>query len=135
MNTKQPSLKRRMFGRVLGELETEIMEIIWAMRKPVTVSHVFTTLAQRRKIAYTTVMTVMGRLVQKGILTRSLPGTTYVYQPKVSQEKFIAKSVHSIFVTAVSTLGQEAVLHFANEIQKLHPQKREELLKMLDKDK
>lgn len=117
----------------LGELEKEIMEIIWGAQEPISVSDVVGVLIKKRKIAYTTVMTIMGRLVNKGILTRKLNGTSYLYQPKVSQEKFIAKSVHNIFTTAVSALGQEAVVHFVKEIKKISPEKRKELTKLLDK--
>jgi len=116
----------------LGELERKIMEIIWESSGPVSVSDVARVISKKRKIAYTTVMTIMGRLVEKSILTRKLHGSSYQYLPKVSQEKFIAKSVHNIFTTAVSTLGQEAVTYFVKEIKKVNPKKRQELLKMLD---
>jgi len=116
----------------LGELEGKIMEIIWEFPGHISVSDVARVISKKRKIAYTTVMTIMGRLVDKGILTRKLSGSSYQYLPKVSQEKFIAKSVHNIFTTAVSTLGQEAVTYFVKEIKKINPKKRQELLKMLD---
>lgn len=118
----------------LGELEKQIMEIVWQAQDPLSVSDVVKVLSKKRKIAYTTIMTIMGRLVDKGVLTRKLDGKNYLYQPKVSRERFVAKSVHAIFTSAVSTLGQEAVTHFAKEIKKLNPKKREELLKMLDKE-
>ena len=123
---------RKNIGRVLGELETEIMEIVWQAEKPISVSDVVGVLSKKRAIAYTTVMTIMGRLVDKAILVRKIKGPSYQYLPKVSRENFIAKSVHSIFTTAVSTLGQEAVTHFVKEIQKVNSKKREELSKMLD---
>jgi len=121
-----------MKAKPLGDLERKIMEIIWESEEAISVSDVVQVLSQKRKIAYTTVMTIMGRLVDKGILTRKLSGSSYQYMPKVSQEKFIAKSVHNIFTTAVSTLGQEAVAYFVKEIKRLNPKKRQELLKMLD---
>jgi len=121
-----------MKAKPLGDLERKIMEIIWESEEAISVSDVVQVLSQKRKIAYTTVMTIMGRLVDKGILTRKLSGSSYQYMPKVSQEKFIAKSVHNIFTTAVSTLGQEAVTYFVREIKRLNPKKRQELLKMLD---
>lgn len=123
----------RNVGKVLGELETEVMGVVWKAGKPLSVSDVVKVLSKKRNIAYTTIMTIMGRLVDKGVLTRKLDGKNYLYQPKVSREIFVAKSVHNIFTTAVSTLGQEVVLHFTKEIQKINPKKREELLKMLDK--
>ncbi len=126
---------KKNVGKVLGELETDVMEIIWKAENPVSVLDVVKVLGKKRKSAYTTVMTIMWRLVYKGILIRKLHGTSYLYQPKVNREKFVASSVHAIFTSAVSTLGQEVVLHFAKEIQKMSPEKRKDLLTMLNTDK
>lgn len=124
----------RSTGRVLGELETEVMRIVWKTHRPLSVSDIAEALNRKRKLAYTTVMTVMGRLTDKGVLNRKLAGKTYLYQAKVSREMFVAKSVHNIFTTAVSSLGQEVVTHFVKEIQRISPKKKRELLKMLDKE-
>lgn len=121
------------YGKVLGELETQVMEIIWHAENPVSVRSVTEAIQKKRKIAYTTVMTIMGRLVKKGILVRKLDGSTYFYKPKLTRDQFMAKAVHNIFTTAVSTLGTEVVTHFAKEMQKLSPEKRKELLTILDK--
>ncbi len=125
--------KDRNLTRMLGELETEIMEIVWLSKNPVSVRSVAEILQGKRPIAYTTVMTIMGRLVDKGVLVRKLNRLSYLYRSKVSRENFTAKSVHNIFTTAVSTLGQEAVTHFLKEVQKVNPKKRYKLLKILDR--
>jgi len=125
--------RQRAIGQVLGDLETEIMGIIWEANSPVSVSEVTKVLTKKRKIAYTTVMTIMGRLLNKGLLTRKQEGVRFLYQPKVSHERFIEKSVHHIFTTTVSALGGVAVTHFAKEIKKLEPKKRQELLRILER--
>lgn len=119
-------------SKVLGELESEIMEIIWQRQHPLSVAEVVKVISDKRKIAYTTVMTIMGRLVEKGLLTRNLSGSSYLYHPKVNREKFVARTVHNIFTSTISTLGQEAVTYFVKEIRKMSPKKRKDLLKMLD---
>ena len=123
---------KRNVAHVLGELESEIMRIIWEANDPISVSEVMRVLTKKRKIAYTTAMTIMGRLLDKGLLIRKPEGLRYLYQLKVSQERFIEKSAHHIFTATISTLGGEAVTHFVKEIKKLDPQKRQELLKILD---
>lgn len=125
---------KRVTGKVLGELETEIMEIVWYQKGAVTVKDITDILEKRRQIAYTTVMTIMSRLVDKGVLTRHLNGTSYLYRPKITKDQFVAKAVHGIFSSAVSTLGAEVLTHFVKEINKVSPQKRRELLKILEKD-
>lgn len=126
--------KKRVNGKVLGELESEIMEIVWGQKGSIPVKDVTEILGKRRKIAYTTVMTIMARLVNKGVLVRHLSGPSYLYKPKVTKEQFVARAVHGIFSSAVSTLGEEVLTHFVKEIQKISPKKRQQLLKVLGED-
>lgn len=126
--------KKRVTGKVLGELESEIMEIIWVQKNAVSVKDITEILNKKRQIAYTTIMTIMARLVNKGVLVRHLNGSSYLYKPKVTKEQFVARAVHGIFSSAVSTLGEGVLAHFVKEIQKISPKKRQELLKMLSKD-
>lgn len=126
--------KKQVTGKVLGELESEIMEIVWRRKGAVSVKDITEILNKKRQIAYTTVMTIMARLVNKGVLIRHLSGTSYLYKPKVSREQFIAKAVHTIFSSTVSNLGEEVLIHFIKEIQKINPKKRQELLKILGED-
>lgn len=120
-----------MKAKLLSELEQEVMDVVWELES-CTVRDVLERINQKKKLAYTTIMTIMGRLVEKQVLARKQDGLSYLYYPKVSKDNFVAKSVHNIFTTAVSSLGQEAVTHFVKEIQKLSPKKRQELLKILD---
>ena len=128
LNTKQ------QVGKVLGDLESQVMEIIWQSTEPVSVRKVADILQKQRKIAYTTVMTIMVRLTEKGVLVRHLRKASYLYKPKVTKEQFIARVVHGILSSAVSTLGDGALAHFIKEIQKISPKKRQELLKILSED-
>ena len=126
--------KKKVTGKVLGELESEIMEIIWGQQDTVSVKDITEILSERRKIAYTTVMTIMARLVNKGVLVRHLSKASYLYKPKVSKKQFIATAVHGIFSSAISSLGDEVLTHFIKEIQKISPKKRQELLDALGED-
>jgi len=126
--------KKQVTGKVLGELESEIMEIIWRQKDTVAVRDITEILSKKRQIAYTTVMTIMARLTNKGVLVRHLSGPSYLYKPKVTKEQFIAKAVHGIFSSTVSTLGEEVFAHFIKEIQKISPKKRQQLLKILGED-
>lgn len=125
--------RKRINGKVLGELESEVMEIIWSQKGAISVKGVADILGKRRKIAYTTVMTIMARLVSKGVLTRRLTGASYLYRPKDTKEEFTAKAVHGIFSSAVSSLGEEVLTHFVKEIQKISSKKRQELYRMLNR--
>ena len=55
--------------KFLGDLECEIMELVWKKAAPtVTVREIYDILRHERQIAYTTVMTTMVRLAEKGLL-------------------------------------------------------------------
>ncbi|MEV5600406.1 BlaI/MecI/CopY family transcriptional regulator [Streptomyces sp. NPDC052299] len=65
--------------RQLGELEDAVMTRVWEWNRPVTVREVLEDLQQERSIAYTTVMTVMDNLHQKGWVRREVEGRAYRY--------------------------------------------------------
>ncbi len=117
--------------RILGDLESEVMKIVWRKQAPIAVREVAEKLRKKREIAYTTVMTIMGRLVKKGLLTRKLQGISYLYETRVTRDKFIANTVHGIFTSTLSALGSASAAYFIKEIQKLPSKKRRELIKIL----
>jgi predicted transcriptional regulator len=81
--------------KVLGPLETEIMQLLWKEQTG-TVKKVHKSLQQRRDIAYTTVMTTMSRLAEKGVLLRSREGLAYVYRPAITETEFIVMVVQQV---------------------------------------
>ncbi|MBM7846714.1 BlaI/MecI/CopY family transcriptional regulator [Herpetosiphon giganteus] len=81
--------------KVLGPLETEIMELLWKENQG-TVKQIHRSLQHRRDIAYTTVMTTMSRLAEKGILHRTRDGLAYVYSPELSQDEFVQMVVQQV---------------------------------------
>ncbi len=79
----------------LGELEADVMNVVWEKGRA-TVQDVKDALEPRRSLAYTTIMTVMSRLVEKGILERQKEGRAYYYTPSASQEKVAGSLLHSL---------------------------------------
>ena len=91
--TDRPGIRK-----VLGDLEAEIMEIMWArpFGAGVTVRVVFELLYARRQIAYTTVMTTMARLAKKHFLQAEMVQQTYVYFARDTREQFVSRFVGRI---------------------------------------
>ena len=69
--------------KVLGDLEAEIMELIWARPtgQGTTVREVFEVLYERRRVAYTTAMNTMTRLAKKRLLRVEKRDQAYIYYP------------------------------------------------------
>jgi predicted transcriptional regulator len=68
---------------MLTPLELDIMKAVWK-HAPVTVRGVQAEIRPVRNLAYTTVMTILDRLHQKGFLTRQLQARTHLYSPTIA---------------------------------------------------
>lgn len=84
--------------KVLGDLEAEIMELIWERPgdQRTTVREIFELLYERRHVAYTTVMNTMVRLTKKHLLRVEKQDKAYVYIPTTTQQEFISRFVDRI---------------------------------------
>ena len=77
--------------REFGELESAIMDVVWASERPYLVREVRERLSYNRPLAYTTVMTVMNILYGKGVLCREKHGRAWRYWPAESREEHDAR--------------------------------------------
>ena len=95
----------------LGELEAEIMDVIWSRRlRRFAVADVLAVLEKRRSVAYTTVMTTVARLYDKGILRREKEGKRYLYSPRMSREGFLEDAVREVLDSVGPRVGAVALL-------------------------
>jgi len=78
----------------MGELESEVMRRLWAADGPMTPSEVRDALDNG--LAYTTVMTILGRLWEKGLARRERQGRAYVYWPTLSEAELIAQRMGAV---------------------------------------
>lgn len=90
--------------KLLGSLELQVMEYMWQAGEA-TVGQVTKAVESRRRIAYTTAMTVMVHLVDKGLLVRSKEGKRYRYRVAKSREDFLRETSRSMVRALVNELG------------------------------
>ena len=94
----------------LFDLEADIMEVVWSKHWPeFSVGDVHRELERERDIAYTTVMTTVGRLYDKGLLCRERDGKRYLYRPRMSREEF-TESMARELLGSLSGLAHEQAL-------------------------
>lgn len=122
--------KHKGFGKVLGSLEAEIMECVWC-KYPASVKDVHEELLAIRPIAYTTVMTIMTRLGDKKLLTKTKEGNAYIYSPAVSKEEFSYSIVEEVMEGLFEGFSQETILHFVEKIGKEKEEKISDLERQL----
>jgi len=93
------------------------MEIIWCSGQT-CVRDVLKELKKRKKIAYTTVMTVMSRLHEKGVLTRKMNKSgAFVYEPISDKKTFIEKKAGKMIRGLLNEYGDVAVAQFFDVIK------------------
>lgn len=85
--------------RVQGELQAEIMAVLWHIGSG-TVEQIRSGLSAESRGAYTTVQTVCNRLSDRGLLVRARQGHAFVYRPAVTEADYVASSLTSALAAA-----------------------------------
>jgi len=98
----------------LGDLEAQVMRLIWVRGKPATVRDIVGDLRRERPIAYTTVMTVMDNLRKKGWLRREPDGRAYRYEPLISGAEYSASLMRQAL--EASNDRPAVLMHFIGEL-------------------
>jgi BlaI family penicillinase repressor len=102
--------------------ELEIMKIVWE-RESATVRDVYEALLEKRKVAYTTVMTMMKILEQKKYLKKTVADRAYVYRPAQPKGKVIAGMVREFVNRVFNGSAEPLLVHLVEE----HNLSREDL--------
>ncbi|MGH9013223.1 MAG: BlaI/MecI/CopY family transcriptional regulator [Acidimicrobiia bacterium] len=85
----------------MGELEAKVMDVLWAAEDDwLTPADVHRALSRRRPLAYTTVMTVLVRLNEKGVVNRRRDGRAYAYRPVQTRDEDAAARMREILAAA-----------------------------------
>ncbi len=121
-----------MKQKPISELEQQVMNIIWE-RKVCSVKDIYTELQKKRKIAYTTVATIVLRLEKKGLVKKKgEERLSYIYQPALSKETYTKSIAKAFLKRFIQSFGDTAVASFAESVEKLPEKKRKYFLKLLD---
>jgi predicted transcriptional regulator len=126
----------RGIKQVLGELEADVMDLLW--REPnQTVVDVEVRLRRKRDIAHTTVLTTLDRMHRKGYLSREKKGKAFVYSPQYTREEFERLLAQEVLGALLGGLGEPVLSTFIElvgedngkleQLEELIRQKREGL--------
>jgi predicted transcriptional regulator len=119
-DTGYTNYSARMAEKLLGDLELAVMHVIWTQQK-VTVRDVADALAETRPLAYTTIMTVMTRLTEKGLLRQHRQGRAYEYEAVYTLEELATRSAGQAIRTLLADFGPVAVTEFVHQVGQLDP--------------
>ena len=97
-----------------GELERQVMVLLWRAGGPLTVADVQAFLV--RDLAYTTVMTVLDRLAKKGLARRERRGRAWCYQPAEPQQVVLAREMAGLLHDVPVGVRDEALRLLAESL-------------------
>jgi BlaI family transcriptional regulator, penicillinase repressor len=88
-------MKRDLDSIILTRQELQIMKVVWLLGSA-TVKEVCDQISQRKKTAYTTVLTLMGILEEKGVLIHQRNGRAFSYRPLISREQATRNQIRDL---------------------------------------
>lgn len=114
----------------LGETEMEVLNHVWDMEEA-TVKQVRNRILEDREVAYTTIMTVMKNLADKGFLKYRKDGVTYVYSPAQEPDSVRSNLISDLMKKAFKGSPKELVQALVNS-DDLNSEDLAEIKNMID---
>ncbi|MBI5682380.1 MAG: BlaI/MecI/CopY family transcriptional regulator [Deltaproteobacteria bacterium] len=125
---------KRDFEGVLGSLERDVMDALWE-KEEASGREVYEHLKFSRDIAITTVLTVIERLVKKGLVKKTRGESTYIYTPASSREDFTQNVSRDVFKMVMRMSSSDAVASFVDIVADISPEELDRLRRLIDEKK
>ncbi len=124
-------LEEEGVSKVLGQLESKVMKLIWEKGRS-TVREIRDALALvHKELSFNSIMTIMNRLTEKGLLNKRKQQQVYRYQATVSESEFKSNIAEKILSSLLSDQSLLSAAHFADFNEKLDPQALKKLKQLL----
>jgi predicted transcriptional regulator len=94
--------------------ELEVLDVLWR-QSPLSVREVMEILNRRRPRAYTSVMSLLGVMTEKGLLTRKAVGRAHIYAPKAGRQKTMRRMIGDLLGRAFDGSANLLVAHLLEE--------------------
>jgi predicted transcriptional regulator len=103
--------------------ELAIMKVVWGLNEA-TVRQVYEALREKRPVAYTTVMTMMKILEEKGYLKKAMVERAHVYKPAKPRQQVVGAMVRDFLDRVFDGAPDSLLLHLAKDNKLTDKQKR-----------
>ena len=113
-----------------GELQTQVMSALWRLGSG-TVEQVRSALPPRYRGAYNTIQTVLNRLAERGLLSRTKAGNAFEYRPVVSEAEYLSHSISRTLAAASMDARQAALARLIGGLDKRELEDLQQLAKEL----
>ncbi|MGQ9472250.1 MAG: BlaI/MecI/CopY family transcriptional regulator [Candidatus Aminicenantales bacterium] len=127
---RSQSLSRKV--RFLGELETAIMEILWK-EGSLSGRQVYEQLSLSRSLSLTTVLTILNRLIKKGLVRKETGWMVYLFRPAISREEWQEAVSRELLLQALKFSPEIVLSSFADILTKLPSEEFSNLMEIVKK--
>lgn len=107
---------KRRETRERGDLQAEVMATVWRLGEA-KVDDVRGAQPSDERSAYTTLQTVMNRLVERGLLRRERQGKTYIYSPRYEEAVYLAQTIGERLADASPTARRAALVNLVGQLE------------------
>ena len=115
----------------LGELESAILGVLWDSGSKLAVRRVQEGLEREQTLAYTTVMTVLDRLFDKGLVAREKDGKAFVYWPVLTREAYLGGQAARMLTELEVPVQRDVLMAFLDSAEHADPAVLEELSQLI----
>lgn len=120
-------------AKVLGDLEARVMSVVWALGRPSSARTVHERVAREHTVAIHTVITVLNKLVEKGLLRREKRDDLLHYEPTLTEDEFRVQASRQV-VEGILSFGPDAVTaSFVDVLAERDPAQFAELARLIEK--
>lgn len=116
----------------LGALESKVLEALSRAVEPLSVRDVQACLQPTAELAYTTVLTVLDRLHEKGLVRRAKRGRAFYYQPRVTAEEWRGQRAAKLLAGRDAPPTRAVLMAFLDGAERVGPDVLRELSMLLD---
>jgi predicted transcriptional regulator len=118
-------------GKVLGDLEARIMRAVWDLGRPASARLIHERVADDHDVALLTVITVLNKLVEKGLLSRAKRDDLLHFEPRLSEEAFMAHASRRVVEGILSFDADVMAASFVDVLAERDPEKLAELGRLI----
>ncbi len=118
----------------LGPLEDGIMRVLWGRESPGG-KEIHAELSRARPIALTTVLTVLERLVRKGLVKKTKGASVYLYRPAFTKEEFASRVSREVLRAIFDISTSSAAASFVDMLASEDPEELNRLSRLIEKKK
>ena len=131
---RKKSAKKPLWGRPPGELELSILKALWKAGE-LTGKEVWQKVKKERRVALTTVLTVLERLVNKGLIEKRKAEGLFIYRALIGAEEFTRGVSERLIRDYMDVAGTSLVTGFVDALESADPEFIERLSSFIEKKK